>query len=305
MKLIKPSFLIKEQEPGLLGIYRQIEYAGRICYKSSDKITEDSAKGFVGRMVKSGHGAMLEHGTVYLKIPYGTMDDRGEFSNEPIVIKYIDNPYSVVMNNSENDYWYITSNYRIIIENGWIDDLQYLCEPTEFHAKRITVHFVCDRGVSHEFVRHRVFSFAQESTRYCNYSKDKFGNEITYILPIWSTMPVGEYEVDCIALSKIGQKEREDYTPDEQFIEAITNAEWNYFHLLQLGWTPQQARAVLPNSLKTELVMTGFVSDWEHFFKLRDAGSAHPQAYELAHPLHMEFLRRGYITDLYNEANPD
>lgn len=155
-----------------------------------------------------------------------------------------------------------------------------------------------------EFVRHRVFSFAQESTRYCNYSKDKFGNEITYILPIWSTMPVGEYEVDCIALSKIGQKEREDYTPDEQFIEAITNAEWNYFHLLQLGWTPQQARAVLPNSLKTELVMTGFISDWEHFFKLRDAGNAHPQARELAHPLHMEFLRRNYLVDLYDEANP-
>lgn len=150
MRLIKPSFLIKEQEPELIGIYRQIEYAGRICYKSSNKITENSAKEFVDRMIKLGHGAMLEHGTVYLKIPYGTMDDRGEFSNEPIVIKYIDNPYSVVMNNSENDYWYITSNYRVIIENEWIDDLQYLCEPTEFHAKRITVHFVCDRGVSHK-----------------------------------------------------------------------------------------------------------------------------------------------------------
>ena len=153
MKLIKAGFNIIEQGPSIDGIYKIIEQAGRVCYKSEDKITEDSAKGFVGRMVKSGHGAMLEHGTVYLKIPYGTMDDRGEFSNEPIVIKYIDNPYSVVMNNSENDYWYITSNYRVIIENGWIDDLQYLCEPTEFHAKRITVHFICDRGVSHkEFV---------------------------------------------------------------------------------------------------------------------------------------------------------
>ncbi|WCF58403.1 thymidylate synthase, flavin-dependent [Bacteroides phage PhiCrAssBcn14] len=207
--------------------------------------------------------------------------------------------------NTDNKYAYVTLNYRHIIENNWMDDLQYICEPTEYHKKRITVKFICDRGVSHEFVRHRVFSFAQESTRYCNYSKDKFGNEITYILPIWSTMPVGEYEVDCIALSKIGQKEREDYTPDEQFIEAITNAEWNYFHLLQLGWTPQQARAVLPNSLKTELVMTGFISDWEHFFKLRDAGNAHPQARELAHPLHMEFLRRNYLVDLYDEANPD
>lgn len=305
MRLIKPSFSIWDQQEGLEGVYKQIERAGRVCYKSEDKITEDSAKGFVGRMVKSGHGAMLEHGTVYLKIPYGTMDDRGEFSNEPIVIKYIDNPYSVVMNNSENDYWYITSNYRVIIENGWIDDLQYLCEPTEFHAKRITVHFVCDRGVSHEFVRHRVMSFAQESTRYCNYSKDKFGNEVTFIEPCW----LEDYNY-------------EGNTYYNGFLVALRAAEANYFDLMKKWedrisdkryktgfrnnpWTPQQARAVLPNSLKTELVMTGFVSDWEHFFKLRDAGSAHPQARELAHPLHMEFLRRNYLVDLYDEANPD
>lgn len=305
MKLIKPSFLIKEQEPELIGIYRQIEYAGRICYKSSNKITEDSAKGFVDRMIKSGHGAMLEHGTVYLKIPYGTMDDRGEFSNEPIVIKYIDNPYSVVMNNSENDYWYITSNYRVIIENEWIDDLQYLCEPTEFHAKRITVHFVCDRGVSHEFVRHRVFSFAQESTRYCNYSKDKFGKECTFIIPSWLGLSKGSYTYDYPSgFTKDGNKWNSEieFNP---FLLSLARSEATYLELIEQGWTPQQARAVLPNSLKTELVMTGFVSDWEHFFKLRDAGSAHPQARELAHPLHMEFLRRNYLVDLYDEANPD
>ena len=303
MRIIKPSFEIWDQEEGLEGVYKQIERAGRVCYKSEDKITEDSAKSFVDRMVKSGHGAMLEHGTVYLDVP----NSAGDYDLVPF---FASNLYSrVVIKPLDRVHNYVTTNFRVIVENfaeEYIPDiLQYLCEPTEFHEKRITVHFVCDRGVSHEFVRHRVMSFAQESTRYCNYSKDKFGNEITYILPIWSTMPVGEYEVDCIALSKIGQKEREDYTPDEQFIEAITNAEWNYFHLLQLGWTPQQARAVLPNSLKTELVMTGFISDWEHFFKLRDAGNAHPQARELAHPLHMEFLRRNYLVDLYDEANPD
>ena len=319
MKLIKPSFKIWEQEADLNGVFRQIERAGRVCYKSEDKITEDSAKGFVGRMVKSGHGAMLEHGTVYLKIPYGTMDDRGEFSNEPIVIKYIDNPYSVVMNNSENDYWYITSNYRVIIENGWIDDLQYLCEPTEFHAKRITVHFVCDRGVSHEFVRHRVMSFAQESTRYCNYSKDKFGNELTYIIPSWSGLTEGNYSyihetgplghdfywTPSVSLSDIDKGAR-------VYLDALAAAESFYMELLDKWdnkvhdrrfksgfrgnpWTPQQARAVLPNSLKTELVVTGFASDWEHFFELRDAGSAHPQARELAQPLHEEFIKRNYL----------
>ena len=304
MRLIKPSFSIWDQQEGLEGVYKQIEKVGRVCYKSEDKITENSAKEFVDRMIKSGHGAMLEHGTVYLKIPYGTMDDRGEFSNEPIVIKYIDNPYSAVMNNSGNDYWYITGNYRVIIENEWIDDLQYLCEPTEFHARRITVHFVCDRGVSHEFVRHRVFSFAQESTRYCNYSKDKFGNEVTFIEPCW----LEDYNY-------------EGNTYYNGFLVALRAAEANYLDLMKKWedripdkgyktgfgnnpWTPQQARAVLPNSLKTELVMTGFVSDWEHFLELRDAGSAHPQARELAHPLHMEFLRRNYLVDLYDEANP-
>lgn len=317
MRLIKPSFSIWDQQEGLEGVYKQIEKVGRVCYKSEDKITEDSAKEFVERMIKSGHGAMLEHGTVYLKIPYGTMDDRGEFSNEPIVIKYIDNPYSVVMNNSENDYWYITSNYRVIIENEWIDDLQYLCEPTEFHAKRITVHFVCDRGVSHEFVRHRVFSFAQESTRYCNYSKDKFGNECTFIIPSW----LNDFP-ECIIRDSIGgcmypsdyYRENIDgsfrgnvifMTHTKYLIDSLFKAEKNYNNLISSGWKPQQARAVLPNALKTELVMTGFVSDWEHFFKLRDAGSAHPQARELAHPLHMEFLRRNYLVDLYDEANPD
>ena len=302
MKLIKANFNIIEQGPSIDGIYKIIEQAGRVCYKSEDKITETSAKEFVDRMIKSGHGAMLEHGTVYLT--WETV----KTAIHPLT-KYYYNKYSIVHTESGSTNLtkklFVTTNLRVLVENKWLDDLRYLCEPTEYHDKRVCVRFICDRGVSHEYVRHRVFSFAQESTRYCNYSKDKFGNEITYILPIWSTMPVGEYEVDCIALSKIGQKEREDYTPDEQFIEAITNAEWNYFHLLQLGWTPQQARAVLPNALKTELVMTGFVSDWEHFFKLRDAGSAHPQAYELAHPLHMEFLRRNYLVDLYDEANPD
>ena len=299
MRLIKPSFSIWDQQEGLEGVYKQIERAGRVCYKSEDKITEDSAKGFVGRMVKSGHGAMLEHGTVYLKIPYGTMDDRGEFSNEPIVIKYIDNPYSVVMNNSENDYWYITSNYRVIIENGWIDDLQYLCEPTEFHAKRITVHFVCDRGVSHEFVRHRVMSFAQESTRYCNYSKDKFGNELTFIIPRWLSLSNGSYTYDYPnGFTKDGSK-WDSKLELNTFLLSLVRSEATYLELIEQGWAPQQARAVLPNSLKTELVMTGFVSDWKRFFRLRSriakTGKPHPQAQELADPLMDEFVKRGIM----------
>lgn len=151
-----------------------------------------------------------------------------------------------------------------------------------------------------EFVRHRVFSFAQESTRYCNYSKNKFGNEVTYILPNW----MDEKQLGTHNCNKIIEecKDFEAWSnPSEyselSFILSLALSERGYFNLLNYGWKPQQARAVLPNSLKTELVMTGFISDWKHFFELRDAGSAHPQAQELAHPLHMEFIRRGYINE--------
>lgn len=144
MKLIKPSFEIWEQPSGLEGVYKQIEKAGRVCYKSEDKMTEDSAKSFVDRMVKSGHGAMLEHGTVYLKIPiYAATSYR--------IDEYKDNPYSKTQINMDGEScYYITTNMRVLVEHNWLDDLKYLCEPTEYHAKRITVHFVCDRGVSHK-----------------------------------------------------------------------------------------------------------------------------------------------------------
>lgn len=160
MKLINSSFEILEQKPGLQGIYKQIELAGRTCYKSLDKITKDSAKDFVDRMINSKHYAMLEHGTVYLI-------ERWKEGME-IKPKYDNNPYSKVkVVNFYGETWkYITTNLRVLVENDWLDDLQYICEPTEYHERRITVRFTTDRGVSHEFVRHRVFSFAQESTRY-------------------------------------------------------------------------------------------------------------------------------------------
>ena len=307
MRLIKPSFSIWDQQEGLEGVYKQIERAGRVCYKSEDKITEDSAIEFVERMIKSGHGAMLEHGTVYLKIPFGKMLDNGEFENEALACWFVDNPYSWVKIGGvgTEDCWYVTSNYRVLIEKNLLYTLQYLCEPTEFHEKRVTVHFVCDRGVSHEYVRHRVFSFAQESTRYCNYSKDKFGNELTFIIPRWLSLSNGSYTYDYPnGFTKDGSK-WDSKLELNTFLLSLVRSEATYLELIEQGWIAQQARAVLPNSLKTELVMTGFVSDWEHFFKLRDAGSAHPQARELAHPLHMEFLRRNYLVDLYDEANLD
>lgn len=296
MKLIKPSFEIWEQPSGLEGVYKQIERAGRVCYKSEDKIAEGTAKAFVDRMIASGHGAMLEHGTVYLKCKTEVINryihpEDGEEEDFNKLEKYEYNSYSVT--NDDGIYLYVTTNLRVLVENDWLDDLQYICEPTEFHEKRITVHFVCDRGVSHEFVRHRVMSFAQESTRYCNYSKDKFGNELTFIQPCW---------LDDERLKLYGPYHTviRDKSLESIFIASLNNAEKDYIDLIDLGWKPQEARAVLPNSLKTELVVTGFVSDWNHFFDLRargTTGAPHPQAKELAEPLMKEFIARKYINN--------
>ena len=290
MKLIKQSFEILDQQYSLEGIYKQIEIAGRTCYKSEDKITEDSAKEFVDRMIKSGHGAMLEHGTVYLKFnviihSFG----RGYLGG----LKYKDNPYSKVVLSKEDTTQYVTTNLRVLVENGWLDDLQYICEPTEYHEKRITVKFITDQGILREFTRHRVFSFAVESTRYCNYTKDKFSNEITFIQPNWiSDKDIENYHMD---FGYFTDQDTNHITAVNRFMSALKNAEYFYMELIKLGWKPQQARNILPLATKCDMIMTGFVSDWKHFFELRDAASAHPQAQELAHSLHETFIQRGLV----------
>ena len=292
MKLIKQSFEILDQQCGLEGIYKQIERAGRTCYKSEDKITEDSAKEFVDRMIKSGHGAMLEHGTVYLAMPVETMI--------PIEAngwgKYTKNPYSKgfrVCDVNGQKRVAITTNLRVLVENDWLDDLQYICEPTEYHERRITVKFITDQGILREFTRHRVFSFAVESTRYCNYSKNRFSHEITFIQPNWiSDKDVENYHMD---FGYFTDQDTNHITAVNRFISALKNAEYFYMELIKLGYKPQQARNILPLATKCDMIMTGFVSDWKHFFELRDAASAHPQAQELAHSLHETFIRRGLV----------
>ena len=271
-------------------IYKQIEIAGRTCYKSEDKITPTSAKEFVDRMIKSGHGAMLEHGTVYLTIP--TQNRNSE--------KYKRNHYSavnIVSVDGINGRTFVTTNYRVLVENEWLDDLKYICEPTVFHEKRISVRWTCDRGVSHEFVRHRVFSFAQESTRYCNYSKDKFGNELTFIIPTWLTLPESNYtycDGDWIDANKQVIQISEDEANAHSFLVTLDCSEYQYTQLINNGWKPQQARQILPNALKTELVMTGFESDWKHFFELRCDTAAHPDARKLALELYNKLYNKEY-----------
>jgi thymidylate synthase (FAD) len=272
MKLIESKVEVIEQQPGLDGVYKQIELAGRTCYKSEDKITEDSAKGFVDRMIGSKHGAMLEHGTVYLK-GRAVYDDNGilEVPKDLFPDFFERNKYSIVRKIESEDMcnWYITTNLRVIIENNLTECLEYICEPTEIHEKRITVRFTCDRGVSHEIVRHRVMSFAQESQRYIGYDKEKFGGEITFIKPHW-------YD--------------EEFPACLTWVESLKDAEQKYMDLREAGLKAQDARGVLPNATKTEIVVTGFESDWEHFFSLRShkygAQGVHPDMAKLADELY-------------------
>ena len=303
MKLIKASAEIIPQGLGLEGIYKHIELAGRTCYKSLDKITEDSAKYFVDRMVKSGHGAMLEHGTVYLKF-YHDAEDLAD------IYRY--NPYSKVRHHG--DSFYVTTNMRVIIEEHREHDLRFfICEPTEYHEKRVTVKFVTDQGILREFTRHRVFSFAVESTRYCNYSKNKFDNEITYILPPWidETSLPDDTSFHCsddwgtlmcehyYDFTEEGKKDWDDSKADiHNFLFALDSCEQMYLSLIKQGWTAQQARNILPLATKCDIIMTGFVSDWKHFFELRalgTTGAPHPQAKEIAEPLMQEFIKQNLI----------
>jgi thymidylate synthase (FAD) len=194
MKIIKASAEIISHTPDL---EKSIELAGRTCYKSEDKITEDSAQEFIERIKNFKHESVLEHGA-------------------------------------------------------------------------ITVRFVVDRGVSHELVRHRLASFSQESTRYCNYSKDKFGNEITVIDPEPAFGPVFSYR-------------------KEVWFRQCAYAEQSYFQMIEQGASPQEARSVLPNSLKTEVVMTANPREWRHVFKVRCHRDAHPQMREVMVPLEQQF----------------
>ena len=297
MKLIESKVELIEQQPGLDGVYKQIELAGRTCYKSEDKITEDSAKTFVDRMIKSKHGAMLEHGTVYLKATakYDIEHDYWDMPQKLFASFFNKNKYSKLRTVESEDACdcYITTNMRVIVENNLFECLKYICEPTEHHEKRITARFTCDRGVSHEIVRHRVMSFAQESTRYCNYTKDKFDNQITFIIPTWANIPEGKYtdwNGDWCHVEKLTVLKSIENDAVDQFLFLCKYAETSYNLMVDRGAKPQEARQVLPNAVKTEIVVTGFESDWEHFFSLRSpkygAQGAHPDIAKLADKLY-------------------
>jgi thymidylate synthase (FAD) len=285
MKLIKPSVEILPQKPGLQGIFEQIEIAGRTCYKSDNLIKYDeegnslTAKDFVDRIVNvKKHTSIAEHGTVYLKVPMNVVTN-----------SLVESVWEMLNNNKytkhdcDSNYYYYTLNYRVLLENNALGVLEYLCEPTENHERRVTVRVKCPISVSREWNRHRTFSISEQSTRYCNYSKEKFGNQITFCKPYW--VQVIEDNND--------NKLYEDSI--NWFYNTIDYAEDAYLTMIDNGLKPQEAREVLPLCTATEIVYTGFISDWKHFFNLRTASNAHPDIKALALDLQEQFKNKSLI----------
>lgn len=262
VEIIDASVKPIEQAEGIQGIYKQIERCGRVCYKSEDRIFENSAQRFVENLIKRGHTAMLEHGTVYLRIPFAT-----DFDYRDHIVKIIGSKYSFTNTRDHKNFW-VTTNMRVMVEvcpdcYKEIMEKYALEEPDINHEKRLTAHFIISRSIANEFIRHRVFSFAQESTRYVNYQR----RGLTFIYPYWA------YD-ERNKMARIIWKSC-----------IIVNATCYSEFLSEGKLKPQDIRGILPGDLKTELVMTGTMSQWEGFFDLRlreVTGKAHPEAKAIA-----------------------
>lgn len=256
MNLVHQSVELIPQEEGFVGIYKQIEKAARVCYKSEDKITDESYKRFINMLSAKGHYSPFEHGTMYLQIPVKDYDNP---VYKDIQLLY-NKPWAKI--NFNLGFVYITTNYRAIIEEEIPILREWVCDsPTEYHEKRYTFKFITSLAMSRELNRHRCHSICEESTRYCNYSQDKFNGEISYIEPIWF-------------------KDADSVT-QKLFVAQCVNNEEAYLDLIK-EHKPQFARDVLNLSTKTELMHTAFEFDWKEFIKLRTSQFAHPQMQELA-----------------------
>ena len=280
MKLIKQSFeFINQTDFSLVGIKKHIERCARVSYKSEDKITDTSYEKFVNMLESRGHDRPLEFGTVHLKMPESEFRSLIDILTSSRTYNDSWMHYKVVETWEEGYTVYVTTNYRYykLMWNQMITLSKYFDKTdSEHYPKRYTVHMILDRGVMDEFRTHVGLSHLAESTRYCNYSKDKFGNELTFIQPCWDIRGTN-------------------------YIDFLQHAEWGYFRMLKNGWTPQQARSILPLGIKSELISCGFEDAWTNFMKRRspkygDPG-AHPMAAEIADKLCEEFLKRGFIDE--------
>lgn len=281
MKLLESKVEYLPQAHGENGIYKQVELAGRTAYKSEHRITSVSAKDFTIKMKEAKHYTPLEHGTIYLM--YSSPLVRGIQDCMEVFGKYKDNPYSKYVQqktkteNGANATAYVTTNLRVLINNNWVEDLQYLCEPTEFHEKRYTFKFTTSIGIVRELRTHRVCSFLNESTRYVNYSK----RGLEFIIPYWAILNPGQYDYNDGFMCGDGYlMPCSTTTPEGRLLWMLSECEDKYNYLItKLKQNPQQAREILPLATKSDLVMTGFASDWRYILDLRlfgKTGKPHP-----------------------------
>jgi thymidylate synthase (FAD) len=239
---------------------KQIEKIGRICYKPRLRTEDGSDNAFIHNVKEREHYSLLEHGTIYLTYNINNV----KCKKDNIKVKYIRNRYSQV--NVVNDNIYITTNYRVICENHYDRDLNFeTYNISENQPKRISVKIICSKDVSHELTKHRAFSFAQEGTRYSHYVETKPDSELTFIKPYWYRESNDIYSIDKM----------------NDFKEYLQKIEDKYLSLPDNDYTLEDARAILPNCIKTELVMTGFLSDWKHFVKTRYVSTEQPEVIAL------------------------
>lgn len=297
MQFVQASVNLETQPADFDGMMKHIELCGRVSYKSEDKINEESCQKFLKMLIKRGHTSTCEHGTVYLTVP-----NTDEFKSEIELLTKL--KYTDVV--SDDGHIYITTNYRVVLQNNISLDLvgKFWSNPTK-HICRVTIRVVCSRGVGYELVRHRVLSFTQESTRYCNYSKDKHGGCIKYIIPSWiDDIENGEtFTVEDVSPEKVIKNILEQKRSAKTMILVSNHvcAEQAYMELLNLKCTPQEARDVLPNGLKTELVITGSIPQWEYFLSLRSpvcgAKGVHPDAAVIGDYIYYTLVSAGHIKE--------
>ena len=282
MKLINQSFEILEQKDfTITGIKKFIERCGRVCYKSEDRITDDSYEKFVNMLESRGHDRPLEFGTVHLKM---ILPDFEGFIHSLLTIGMLNNIW--IKHAYKGDVIYITTNYRYYLDiiKHFPNVKEYFTEEdNEYYPKRYTVHFITSRGIMDEFRTHVGLSHLAESSRYCSYDKNRFGNEITFIIPNWvnTNCPNKEQEEPSVA--------------SIEWSTAMLDAEASYMNLIRMGCTAQEAREVLPLAVKSELISCGFEDAWSNFFYRRCANDAHPMAREIATKVRDKFKELNYV----------
>ncbi len=289
MFLVKPSYQILAASDVLDLPYSYdnrpeylIEASGRTCYKSEDKITKDSAIKFIEMIKNRGHYSVTEHSW---ELRYYDTYNIPKYK----FLNYTSFYYSgtiVAGNQRAFEEWNFENKNKFSVPT--LEMFKRINDMQRWDMYSATVKFICDRGVSHEIVRHRPPAFSQESTRYCNYSKDKFQNQITYIIPPWlDWIEEGEYSWNT-APKGLGET---DHKNGWLWFKSLYEIEHAYSSLIRDGWKPEQARSILPNSLKTEIVVSCDLQEWKHIFKLRTSSAAHPQMRELMIPLYDEFKK--------------